>query len=177
MPREVASAYLIAAAQAWPFVSEAAFHHVTLKISLTPSHLLHAATKPLADDLEAWLRPRSAGLSLDTLRRIRDREWFDNCPRERPLASVLTHLAARTLEPRGGQVILARDTASTLSERLEHWRWLSLLLPPDLLIAALYAPRTAEPPADRVSLVTTQLAETLTEKPAAETHLHLGAAI
>jgi hypothetical protein len=177
MPREVASAYLTAAAQAWPFVSEAAFRHVILKLSLTRSYLLHAATKPLANDLEAWLRPRSAGLSLDTLRQIRNHAWFDNCPRDRPLASVLTDLAARILEPRGGQIILARGTASTLSEPLEHWRWLSLLLPPDLLIAALYAPRAAEPPADRVSLVTAQLAETLTERPAAETHLHLGAAI
>jgi hypothetical protein len=51
-----------------------------------------------------------------------------------------------------------------------------MLLPPDLLIAALAARSGTEPPSDRVSLVTSHLAHVLSS-PVADTHLHVGAAM
>jgi hypothetical protein len=171
MPREVAHAYLLAAAEAWPFVSEPAHRRRTLRLARTTQHRFTDDTQALARDLEAWLRPRAAGLSLEALRRLCDFAWFDGAPRDRPLATVLHDLATRTLQ-RGGSVIhLQRD--GDLPERLAHFRWLSLLLPPDLLIAAF----SPEPTTDRVSLLTPQLSEMLTERPVAETHVHLNAAM
>lgn len=178
MPREVAPAFLHAAAEAWPFTAEAAFRHCTLHFTRTPGHLYDTPTQRLADDLEAWLRPRAAGLSLVVLHRIIDRAWFDGAPAHRPLVAILTDLAERTLESHGPTVILYRDSHrdADLGQRLAHFRWLSLLLPPDLLVAALSSVRAIEPRTDRVCLLTPQLAAILAS-PVAETHVHLGAAL
>jgi len=178
MPREVAPAFLHAAAEAWPFTAEAAFRRCTLHFTRTRGHLYDTPTQHLADDLEAWLRPRAAGLSLDVLHRVIDRAWFDGAPAYRPLVAVLTDLAERTLEAHGPTVILCRNSRrdADLGQRLAHFRWLSLLLPPDLLVAALSAARGVEPRTDRVCLLTPQLAAILAE-PVAETHVHLGAAL
>lgn len=171
MPHEVAYSYLCAAAEAFPFVSEQAYRSCTLWLRRTPQILFDPATKRLADEFETWLRPRAGGLSLDIIHKLCDHAWFDGCPRERSLADVLTALARRTLEPCGGAVTLCRD--GDLPSRIAHFRWLSLLLPPDLLIAAL----GPEPAADRVSLASPQLTQVLREAPVAETHLHVGAAL
>jgi hypothetical protein len=132
-------------------------------------------TERLAGDLETWLRLRAGGRSLDVLRQLTDHAWFDAAPCNVPLADTLDRIARRTLEPSGPRVVLRCD--GDLPERLGHFRWLSLLLPPDLLIAACYAESSTEPPADRVALAPPELVRLLQEDPVANTHLHLGAAL
>lgn len=176
MPREVAYAYLVATAEAWPFASEAAHKLCTLCLERGGELLFAPDTHRLAAALESCLRLRAAGLSLDVLRQLCDHAWFDNAPPERPLAEVLHCLAERTLEPCGTRVVLRRD--KDLAERLRHFRWLSLLLPADLLIAACCVEPPYEPTADRPSLSPPELTRLLEDgEPAADTHLHLGAAL
>src|SRR5690242_14479136 len=109
MPREVAHAYLLAAAEAWPFASEPAFRLRTLHLGRTDAALFDDSTQALADALETWLRPRAAGRSLEALRRLCEFAWFDQNPERRSLAIVLTELASRTLQDGGHLVLLRRD--------------------------------------------------------------------
>lgn len=171
MPREFAPAHLIAVAEAWPFASESAYRQCTVELRRAAGNLFDDPTQSLAHELEAWLRPRAAGLSLEAIRRLCELAWFDGSPAQRPLSDVLVDLATGTLQSGGSEIHLQRD--GDLPERLAHFRWLSLVLPPDLLIAAF----SADPPTDRVSLLTPQIAELLTESPVAETHVHLNAAM
>jgi hypothetical protein len=94
------------------------------------------------------------------------------------MASYLCGLANRCLTY-DGQMLklhsLSSGGRSDLPERVAHWRWLSLRLPSDLLIAALHANREDEAPAGSVALGTHHLREVL-RGPVAETHLHAGAA-
>lgn len=173
MPSEVPHDFLLSVAEAFPFASEDGHRLACTRLVQSPGALLHPETQPLSAGLEAWLRPRARGLSLDTLAQVRDLAWFEGGAAEMPLADYAVHLALRHLESRGNAVgvRLGRQPG----ERLSRWRWLSLLLPADLLLAALAADKDAEPGTDHVSLVTPQLAQVL-ERPVAETHLHLGAA-
>ncbi|WP_437727663.1 hypothetical protein [Sorangium sp. So ce861] len=175
MPREVAYAYLVAAAQAFPFASEAAFEARTLGLSREEHLVLDPDTQRLATQLESWLRPRAGGLSIEVLRHLCDHAWFNDCPLQSPLADVLYRIARRHLEPCGAQIVLRRD--DQLAESLGHFRWLSLLLPADLLIAARCTDEHLEPCTDRPTITPPELARMLEQAPAAETHLHLGAAL
>ncbi|WP_437506141.1 hypothetical protein [Sorangium sp. So ce1099] len=165
----------MAAAQAFPFATEAAFEACTLRLARTDRVLFSPDTKRLSDELEAWLRPRAGGLSLDVLRSICDHAWFDGSPVDSPLVDALDRLARRHLEPCGAHLILRRD--GQLAERLGHFRWLSLLLPVDLLVAARCTDPHLEPRSDRPSLMPPELARVLEEASAAEIHMHLGAAL
>ncbi|WP_093525967.1 hypothetical protein [Stigmatella erecta] len=138
-------------------------------------------TAQLAAALETHLRLRSGGLSLASLSALRDRSWF-GLQRQGPIRVPLAHYAVRLAETylaRGGARILLRtegpEPGIDAADRAAHWRWLSLRLPADLLVAALYAPDGSRPFSDRVSLATAHL-ERLLQQPVAETHLHVGAA-
>lgn len=175
MPREVAHDYLVAAAEAWPFASEAAFRIAPLHLERYGPRVFDPPTEQLANDLQHWLRPRAGGTSLETLRRICESTWFPEQYDIRSLADVLADIAAETIQFDGSCVVLKRDHDYT--ERLAHARWLSLLLPQDLLIAAGAASARLAPPGDTNQLSSFHLDQLLHEKPVAETHLHLGAAV
>lgn len=175
---------LVASAEAWPLSSEAAYRQRTLHLGFSAVGLLDKGTQRLAEALEEHLRPRAGGMSLETLRGLRDHAWFRAGGDSRgsgapvPLAGYARTLAERYLACDGHQLSLRYETRGGRSdqpERVEHWRWLSLRLPPDLLIAALHAGRGDEPPASHVSLVTSHLRDILSA-PVAEGHLHAGAA-
>lgn len=175
MPRPVSHPRLEAAAAAFPLASHAAFD---LRLTALSRHAVGVLdtgpTNTLATALEDHLRPRAAGMSLEVLRQLRDRAWF---PPERlrvPLHEHLASLAARYLVHAGRRVALRPD--GDPAERAAAWRWVSLALPCDLLVAALSSDTAMEPPDDAVLLVTPRLAELL-RKPCAETHLHVGAGI
>ncbi len=175
MPGDVAHEYLVASAEAWPFSSVDAFRYRPLYLGLTARGLLDEPTQKLAGSLEVWLRTRAGGLSIEALRRVCEHTWFGRSSSRRSLAELLVDLAGRNLQLDGPRVVLLRD--SELPARLAHIRWLSLQLPPDLLVAARCAGEGVEPPGDHICLLTPQLAQLLCEQPVAETHLHLGAAM
>lgn len=167
---------LVANAEAWPLASEASWQQATRRLAREQGRatILDKPTSNLAASLEEHLRPLAAGNSLEVLRQIRDQAWFLDVHQGLSLTEYAVALAHRYLECSGNTTRL-RD-ALELPERTGRWRWLSLLVPPDLLVAATYARDSAEPPSEQVTLVTPQLSELL-QNPVAETHLHLGAAL
>lgn len=165
--------HLVAEAIAFPLWHESALRHA--KISLTRS-AVGVSTDPLAAACTEHLRARANGASLPQLAHLRDQAWFHESSTTTALAGHVARVAREHLEHRGLRVGLRQDHGAHLPELTERWRWLSLALPSDLLVAALAAELRVEPPAEHVELVTTHLARTLLA-PCAETHLHVGAAI
>lgn len=85
---------------------------------------------------------------------------------------ALTRLARRYLRWDGDVIRLAATEPDERHTQTMRWRWLSLLLPQDLLIAALATSRGVDPCAGRVQLVGRGL-ERVLASPVAETHLHV----
>jgi hypothetical protein len=181
MPQEVPQSRLLAEAEAWPLCSAAALRLRTTRLEREAVGVLGPPTAALASELEAHLRLRSGGRSLASLAALRDRAWFGPGPGASgavPLARYTVWLAESYLARAGTRVALRSDnhtSATDVAERAAHWRWLSLRLPADLLVAALHAPDGTPPLADGVTLSTAHL-ERLLQQPVAETHLHAGAA-
>lgn len=168
--------WLLAEAAAWPLASEAGFTAVLTSFARNPIGVFDARTKMVADSMEERVRPMSRGLSLDALRQLGGRAWFGDSSVEgaQPLTDYLARIAATHLEHRGNMVVLAsQDDPSEVAAR---WRWISLALPPDSIVAALSASQT-QPPVDAVELAPPLLAQRLNLAPFAETHLHVGAAV
>ncbi len=157
---------LVALAEAWPFCAPEAFEHGAVR--LDPA--------VFASGFEAHARVLGRGQSLAALEAIRDRAWFDEASDRPHLHHMLVQLATRHLRLDGDTVRLANCAPDSRHGQTMGWRWLSLRLPQDLLIAALAAHSGDEPNCDRVRLVGRALAPVL-ERPIAETHLHVGAAI
>lgn len=190
MPREAIHRWLIAETTAWPLVSASASRlRLTALERLAPGALgRDTDTRRLADELQRWLRPRASGWSLDSLALLRQRLWFDCDDRHVPLIDFATRLASRHLAFSGPRVILRVDPPGsdhgpdaytaplTYEEQLSRWHWLCRSLPTDLLIAALGSADHIEPTTGRVTLGSPEIARVL-EKPVAETHLHVGAAV
>lgn len=61
------------------------------------------------------------------------------------------------------------------TEAVERWRWLSIYLPPDLLLAAAAAEAGVSEVPEHVELMPTELAARLDRQPVAQQHLHIGA--
>jgi hypothetical protein len=181
MSRAVPHPRLLAEAEAWPVGSDAAFRLRTTRVGRRAIGVLDAPTAALAEGLDAHLRLRSGGQSLANITALRDRAWFGSRwegTGDVPLADYLLGLAETYLARSGHQVTLRTDghTSNTdLADRAAHWRWLSLRLPADLLVAAMHAPLGTPPPSDGVALSTAHL-ERVLQRPVAETHLHVGAA-
>lgn len=179
---------LVAEIEAFPFASPAAFE-LDIQLLAQDRGVLSRDTERLARALESRLRPRMATLSLETLAQLRDGTWFrDQGDRDHvttqqiPLHAYLARLAARYLQARGEVITLAsrgeelRHAHDHVHHTAERYRWLSLLLPPDLLLAALATEAGMDPRCDRVSIVTSHVAQVL-RGPVADTHLHVGAAV
>lgn len=178
MPHPLPPQYLEAEILAFPFSSVDAFQSPIFSLTSTDHLTLDTPTSSLAQRLEQHLRLRAAGLSLDSIRTLRDSIWFEQRPQSVSLAQLLVRTANHTLEPQGARVSLHYTGAcSTPSiDRVSHFRWLSLAIPDDLLIAARYAPLSCDPPADLVDASSPLLHQLLNEAPLANLHLHLGAA-
>jgi hypothetical protein len=184
MTLPTSSRYIEAEVAAWPLWSEEAFHGCVLRLERTEEGVLKEPTRRLTDSLLHYLRPRSRGLSLEQLRQFQEHVWFN--PREtRNTSRVRTvsleeHLSAistRNLVSYGGHFFV-RDGATPLELQVADWRWLSLTLPPDLVIAAHAAAEgSSMPGCDHVSLGAEHLAHFFREGGIAQTHLHLGSAI
>lgn len=173
MPHPAPYARLFAEAEAWPLASAPAFRLGTTRLARPAIGVLDSPTTRLAVGLEEHLRLRAGGMSLDALRQLRDSAWFHEEELAVDLAAYTARIAERFLRLSGDHATLHAD--GNLPHRVASWRWLSLCVPPDLLLAALAANRSAEPPAQGVSLSSPQLRQLL-DKGVAETHLHASAA-
>lgn len=177
MTRIVAYDWLAAETEAWPLSSPSAFRRRTTHLGQVNTGCLDDSTLVLANDLEAWIRPRSAGRTLEMLKHIRNNAWF---PDGRLSISITEHtirLAQRYLTSMGGRLGLRVDDEIGMAERAGRWRWLSYVLPEDLLVATLAAAEGGTPSGETVGLLTPHLRQILREREVAETHLHLGAAV
>lgn len=185
MAGEIVYERLIAEAEAWPFLSRRGFALGAVALGQSAPGVLDPSTDAMARELEEHLRLRARGLSLEMLHGVRDHTWFgarsqgDRAGGPRiSLDAYLHHLAGLYLEPAGATVRLREAALPSRPDTVALaalWRWISLLLPPDLMISALYADGPQDPPQNRVSLVSSQLSQVLNE-PVAETHLHEKAA-
>jgi hypothetical protein len=159
--------WLDAQADAWPLRSAYAFAHALVE----PGDGDHRA---LAAEFEAFYRTRTAGISLDALDTLTRTAWH----RLRGAGCMRRHLetmADQSLAWSGDRVVLraAEDTVRALV----RWRWLSLTLPPDLLIAVLSAQHRHDPRTESVTLPDRNLGKVFAERPFAVTHLHVGASV
>lgn len=153
------------------------------------------ATRLLWHAVEPAVQRRSPGTSLTTLELMRDSLWFGTPPRPRSLTEHLVRLAQQFLVDDGGVPTLQepRHSNVTAHDLAVHWRWLSLLLPADLLVAArashlassysVDTPRIASRQLwQRLSFQSTTSAGAHLRTPSilegvAETHLHGNAAL
>lgn len=155
---------------AFPFTSEAAFTGglPDLKFEST-ARLWRAAEREL-------LRASSA-ISFDELVAMRDDVWFSDDP-DQSMPSYLRGIAQRYLDGAGRPAVprIADGDARTGLDQTEartDWRWLTLALPPDLLLAGLSS--EGRPPA-AVDTMSPILGQCLADGGFSEPHLHLNAA-
>lgn len=178
---------LIAEIESYPFASFSAHQLGVVRLAMQASGVLYADSERLAGELVESLLVRSGGMSLASLRLLISYAWFaepasGSCepsavagPRTIRLAKFAGQVASRYLELAGDRAQLHSSTRRP--ELAESFRWLTINLPQDFLVAALAAKEgLAEPPLEFVRLVSPQLASVL-EQGCAETHLHLGAAV
>lgn len=167
MPAALPPEWLRAQADTWPLRSVLAFD-----TALTEPD--DRARRALSADFEGVFRTRAAGMSLDTLETLVRGSWEGLKGRD-CLRRHLERIADGALAWAGDRVVLrgADDAVSALV----RWRWLSLSLPPDLLIAALAVRHGHDPRTETVTLPDRGLARDFAEKPFAVTHLHVGASV
>ncbi|HEX8436012.1 hypothetical protein [Archangium sp.] len=184
MPGPANLYHLEAELVAWPLGSEVSFRLGLDALARTDAGVLSGATQRLSDALLDHLRPRARGLSLEILAQLREGVWFQgeqppvgSRRLELPLARFVSRLAGSRLHFMGDHAALQPGADSSLEHQAARWRWLSLALPPDLLIAAHAALDGSEPTADFVSLGAPHLERFFEEEGIAQTHLHLGAAV
>lgn len=176
MPSDIEHEWLLAETLAWPLVSEEAFDSRTTALRLRHPGVPDEPTQRLADALDAWLRPRARGWSLEALRALREAIWFDRGAPFPSLDACVIHHAGQLLCFAGTRIELRQDQARSYEAQVNRWHWLCRAVPADLLIAACGCHEGIEPTCDHVHVASPDLARLL-EREVAETHLHVGAAV
>jgi hypothetical protein len=184
MPGPADIHHLEAELVAWPLGSEVSFRLGLDALTRTDAGVLGGGTQRLSDALLDHLRPRARGLSIEILAQLREGVWFEgeqppegSLQLEIPLARFVSRLAGSRLQFMGDHAALQAGAETSMERQAARWRWLSLALPPDLLIAAQAAFHDSEPTSDFVSLSAPHLERFFEEEGIAQTHLHLGAAV
>lgn len=162
---------MLALARAWPYRSPAAFEHALPRLQ-------RGKITALEQDFDTQAAELARGHGTAPLAAAREHAWFG-----KPSVSTvdlhehLGELAERYLVWRGNAITLCDVQPGKRAEQGADWRLLSLVLPQDVLVAALVARQGVELPADeRVELVDHDLAPILLRE-VAETHMHQGAAL
>jgi hypothetical protein len=172
--------HVVAQVAAFPFASEAAFGWGGTTLY---GNMFLDDTGKLWRKAEERILGGFPGFSVDEAVAIRDKLWFFGGQDRVSLRAYLVHLASLFLDVRGSVAVpqSVRDPSLQNAVTEAHpvlarrgWRWLSLELPPDLLLAALGGGRSGP---DRIELLSPHLDRHLEEYGYAETHLHLGAAL
>ncbi len=173
---------LVAETEAFPFVAPASLRLGTLVLS-RPDYVEDAPTRALSESLCLRLRSHAMGLPLESLTQLQRRVWFDGTSQEERLLPLLKRVASRYLEISGARVVLRSESLEDgqrrhgrMPELAARFRWLTLRMPADLLLAAVTYGLPSPLPAHHIALQT-PLLDALLEKPIAETHLHLGNAV
>ena len=188
MPFAVPIDRLRAKIEAWPLRSQVCFDAVRTDL---PRWAHPGNDRSLLDSFGEHIRSWAGGMSLEGIDKLRELAWFaGNADRGTPehgkiqLPAYLANLANRHLELHAKGVRLRwhdGDEQSQLELRgafqcARSFRWLTLHLPADLLVAALTAYEDRPPRDGAVSLITPALKSVL-DRPVAQSHLHVGAAI
>jgi hypothetical protein len=165
MPAPVSAGWLRAVAQAFPFASQASFGLAETVLKADESAKMWRGA---LDDLRSVAR----GAALSTLRGVLHEAWFDGFSAHVTLFDHLSRVAGEVLESRGNFVEIRSLPSICTAVSLEQWRWVTMELPPDLLVAAVASDPVRE---ERPSLLSRSV-RGLLEREVAETHLHQSAA-
>lgn len=181
MPGPLPHAFVEAAILAWPFASESAFRVGAAALREERAGVLDRDTDRLAHEMIEYLRPRTRGTSVEILRQLQESVWFAEYrrpagPTSVPLETLLGIAAERLLQFQAGRAVL-RVQQLREHQAMARWRWMSLALPADLLIAAHGARVQQEPSSDHVTVMPAYLWSLLDETLLANTHLHFGASV
>lgn len=181
MPGAFPYGFVHATVLAWPFASEASFRIGTPALGEHIAGVLNRDTERLAAAMIQYLRPRARGTSVEVLRQVQESVWFAERrravgPTTISLAELLVGAAMQLLQFEGGRAVLQRDRLGE-HQATARWRWVSLALSPDLVIAARAAAGRQDPPADYVTVMPPHLWSFFDETRLANTHLHFGASV
>lgn len=135
-PRRVPEPFLRAEIAVFPLASETSFREGV--VELDPQVAKDSQTGKLWRACEGQFAPHT-GWSLERLVAARDRGWFGPRPRSQPIPmhKYLYALARGHLVPRAGVTEIEESTDLTALDAADHYRWLTLTLPEDLLLAGL----------------------------------------
>ncbi len=132
-------------------------------------------TQMIADKWVSTVQTRSGPSSLQTLKATAQLAWFPDGSGTVSFAHYVQELARRRLKADGDGLIVHSNNDQEPHQSLEEWRWLTLALPADLLLAA-FASLSSTSPKGPINLCP-RTAKLLHGRPVAETHLHAGSAV
>jgi hypothetical protein len=142
---------------------------------------VRAPRRARADDrdkaLVEYLRRAGAGSTLEEIRRFQELAFATSrghgTNTDVPLHAYLANLANAYLRVRNGELAL-RDEDPLGASNVGRWRWLTLLIPADLLACGFHPEASL---GNRRVRLTADLPELEREWKVAETHVHLSAAL
>ncbi len=174
-PRRVPEPYLRAEIAAFPLASEESFRRALLELDPQLPEPLYGEENPTRQLWRACENQfaQHTGWSLDRLVSARDLGWFGSRDQRVPMTmhDYLRNLARSHLVPRAGVTEIEESTDLSALDANDHYRWLTLTLPEDLLLAAL----GVEPTPMRVDVDPPLLVRQLLDLGVAEIHQHVGA--
>lgn len=176
VPRRVPEPYLRAEIAAFPLASEESFRNSLIELDpeLNGDSNLGNLTRRLWRACEQQFAQHT-GWSLDRLVSARDQGWFSFSDKRPfvPMHLYVKGLAHNHLAPRAGITEIKEKTDFSALDTLDHYRWLTLTLPDDLLLAAL----DVDPVPRRVDIDPPLLVRRLLDLGVAEIHQHVGASM
>jgi hypothetical protein len=165
--------WLTAIARAWPLLSPLAFREALADMEhfrVGRTHDAKGRTRLLQSELEDELRNRSSGASLRALTLLRERAWHEG---SRTLGGHFRTWSMELIRHHAGQTCVAHGSGTAShSDLVDQWRWASLAVPPETLVALCGENDVVE---GQVDLCDNELRSFLNAHSVAETHVHLGA--
>ncbi len=185
---------LVAEAEAFAFASPESFAWCREELVRDDAFYASGHTVALEKEFVARVRESAESRSLEAMQNLCAYAWYSEQRAVEPLHRRLVRLSESLLRWNGSSVTLAlsaeEDDPQFGRDRRFHdvaarWRWLTLRMPADLLIAAVTATKPTAPHnltpfvAGAVDLAPPGLGRLLQDpsSPVAQTHLHVGAAL
>jgi hypothetical protein len=173
--KRIPEPYLRAEIAAFPLVGEESFRSALLELDPQLSEPMPGeenSTRRLWRACENKIAQHT-GWSLDRLVSARDRGWFglESDQKLVPMHRYLRALARSHLVARAGVTEIEESTDLSSLDATNHYRWLTITLPEDLLLCAL----GVEPSPASVDIDPPLLVRHLLDAGVAEIHQHIGA--